>query len=70
MEKLKWFRKYLFNYTPRRSVSLLMSANGQSNFSNCNNRRMAFVHAGILLSFMQWIDEYLVAFKDLIIPVP
>ena len=25
---------------------------------------MPFAHAGILLSFMQWIDEYLVALKD------
>ena len=33
-------------------------------FSNCNNRRMTFAHAGILLSFMQRIDEYLVALKD------
>ena len=64
MEKHKQFRKSLFNYTPRRSVSLLTSANGQSYFSNCNNRRMTFAHAGILLSLMQRIDEYLVALKD------
>ena len=59
-----------FNYTPRRRVSLLTSAYGQSYFSNCNNRWMTFVHAGILLSFIQQIDEYLVALKILIIPVP
>ena len=41
-----------------------MSANGQSYFSNCDNRRMMFAHAGILLSFMQLIEEYLVALKD------
>ena len=45
-------------------MSLLMSAYGQSYFSNCNNRWMTFAHAGILLSFMQRIDEYLVALKD------
>ena len=33
-------------------------------FSNCNNRRMTLVHAEILLSFMQWVEEYLVALKD------
>ena len=33
-------------------------------FSNCNNSRMMFAHAGILLSFMQRIDEYLLALKD------
>ena len=33
-------------------------------FSNCNNRRMTFAHSGILLSFMQVIDEYLVTLKD------
>ena len=33
-------------------------------FSNCNNRRMTFAHAVIFLSFMQQIDEYLVALKD------
>ena len=53
-----------FNYTPRRSVSLLTSGNGQSYFSNCNNKRMTFAHTGILLFFMQRIDECLVALKD------
>ena len=43
----------------------LTSAYGQSYFSNCNNRRMTFAHAAILLSFMQRINEYLVALKDL-----
>ena len=33
-------------------------------FSNCNNRWMTFAHARILLSFMQRIDAYLLAFKD------
>ena len=33
-------------------------------FSNCNNRRMTFAHAWILLSFMQRIDKTLVALKD------
>ena len=33
-------------------------------FSNYNNRRMTFVHAAIILSFMQRVEEYLVAFKD------
>ena len=33
-------------------------------FSNCNNMRMKFANAGVLLYFMQWIDEYLVAAKD------
>ena len=25
---------------------------------------MTFAHAGILLTFMQWVNEYLVALKD------
>ena len=33
-------------------------------FSNCNNIWMTFAHAGILLSFMQRIDEYLLALTD------
>ena len=32
-------------------------------FSNCNNRRMTFAHAGIVLSYMKWIGEYLMALK-------
>ena len=64
MEKHEWFWKYSFNYTPRRSVSLLTLAYGQYYFSNCNNRWMTFTHAGIFLSLMQRIDEYLLAFKD------
>ena len=63
MKKHKRFWKLSFNYIPRRSVSLLTSLNDQSYFSNCNNRQMTFAHAGILLSFMQRIDEYLVALK-------
>ena len=35
------------------------------NFSNCNNRRMTFAHARILLSHMHRIDEYPVALKDI-----
>ena len=53
-----------FDYAPRRSVSLFTAANGQSYFPNCNNRRMTFAHAVIPLSFMQRIDEYLVALED------
>ena len=41
-----------------------------AHFSNSNNRRMAFAHAGTLQSFMQWIDKYLVAFKDFDYTVP
>ena len=59
------FWKEPFNYTARHSVSLLTSANGQSYFSNCNNRLMTFTHARILLSFMQGIDEYLGALKEM-----
>ena len=33
-------------------------------FSNCNNRRMTFAHAGIFLSFMHGVNGYLVALKD------
>ena len=64
MEKHERFRKQSFNYSARGSVSLLTSANGQSYFSNCNNKRMTSVHARLLLYFMQRIDEYLVALKE------
>ena len=53
---------YLHSQVQR--VFFLTSAYDQSYFSNCNNRRISFAHAGILLSFMQHIDEYLVALKD------
>ena len=33
-------------------------------FSNFNNRLMKYAVAGILLSFMQQIDDYLLASKD------
>ena len=49
---------------PGAAFLLLTSANGQSYFSNCNNRRMTLAHAEKLWSFVQPIDEYLVAFKD------
>ena len=39
-------------------------ANVSLSFSNCNNRRMTFAYAAILLSFMQQVEEYLVVFKD------
>ena len=70
-KKTKGFGNYRLitpDYTPRHSVSLHTSAYGQSYFSNCNNEWMTFAHAGKLLSFMQQIDEYLVALKILIIP--
>ena len=65
----KWKNTNGFGYNrlitlPGATVSLITSAFGQSYFSNCNNRRMTFAHAGILLSFMQRIDENLVTLKD------
>ena len=45
-------------------------ANVSLNFSNSNYRCMTFAHVAILLSFMQWDEEYLVAQKILIIPFP
>ena len=36
----------------------------RQHISNCNNMQMMFAHAGILLTFKQWIDEYLVELKD------
>ena len=38
-------------------------ANVSLKFSNSNNRRMTFAHVTILLSFMQLIEEYLLAIK-------
>ena len=42
----------------------------QSFFSNCNNGRKTFAHAAILLSFMQRVEDYLVARKDFDFSVP
>ena len=39
-------------------------ANVGLNFSNSNNRWMMFPHVVILFSFMQMVEEYLVALKD------
>ena len=33
-------------------------------FQTARKGGLTFAHAGILLSLMQWIDEYLVALKD------
>ena len=38
-------------------------ANIRLKFSDSNNRRMMFGHVGILLSFKQLIEEYLLAIK-------
>ena len=46
------------------SQSQRFFANVSLNFLNNNNRRMMFAHAAILLSFMQQVEEYLMALKD------
>ena len=46
-------------------------ANVSLKFTNINNRQVTSAHVAILLSFMQLIEEYLLAAKkNLIIPDP
>ena len=58
MEKTQTFADFFFHSHSQRfftSVSV--------KFSNINNRRVASAHVVTLLSFMQLIEEYLLAIK-------
>ena len=60
LEKHKKVSEKSLNYTPTSSVSLLTSV---LNFRTAITLRMTFAHVAILLSFMQPIEEYLLAIK-------
>ena len=68
MEKHKSFQKKIVKL---HSHLQRFFANVSLKFSNINNRRVTSAHDGILLSFMQLFEEYLLATqKILIIPDP
>ena len=54
----------------RDGLSGLNFANVSLKFSNLNNRRVTAAYVAILLSFMQLIEEYLLATFFFIIPDP
>ena len=60
----KWKNTKVFrNNVLLHSHSQRFFANVSLKFSNINNRRVTSAHVGILLSFMQLIEEYLLAIK-------
>ena len=60
MEKLKSFQK---KNVLLHSHSQRFFANVSPKFSTINNRRLTSAHVAILLSFMQLIEQYLLATK-------
>ena len=60
MGKAKCFEKIVYLH----SQSQRFFANVSYNFSNSNYGCMTFARVSSILSFMQWVEEYLVALKD------